>query len=849
MTEQAVKKPRIFQIAKELNISHTEIMEFLEREEIKVTSHMSPVETGVYERILGEFAKEKVIVDRHRKEIARRDVERARRRVSAGRGRFDNVLSIDEQRKIEVEEAERARIAREEIEKHRLEEEAQRKKEEELKQLALEELKRYEKAAKATEKEREKESATAAATPVDEGKKSLITGKKAPEPAKPKLKRIDIREIEGKIAQGRKKPAAAKDKRVVTDAKVKTIEQTLRQTLASMSTKERRRKTQRRVKVEEAAAAAPVEQRPTIKIHKFMSVSELAAAMEVVSPMDVISSCMQLGIMATINQRLDLETLSVLAEEFCFDIEEEDVLDDETVLQDMAGDTAGAEQQVYRPPVVTVMGHVDHGKTSLLDYVRSTNVVGGESGGITQHIGAYEVTLPKGQRITFLDTPGHEAFTAMRARGAQVTDIVVLVVSADDAVMPQTVEAINHAKAAGVHIVVAINKIDKPEADPERVKRELSEQEVLVEDWGGKVQSAEISAKRGDGVQDLLDKILLEAEILDLQAVKDAPAVGTIIESRLDKGLGPVATVLVQKGTLKPGDSFLCGSQIGHVRAMQNERGIRSEAAYPSDPVQIQGFENVPQAGDRFIIFEDEREAKRISAERSRVRREIEHRRKSVRTLDEISRQIREGEVRQLSILIKADVDGSLEALSETLHNLSSEEVAVDVIHRGVGMVSENDVLLALASNAVIVAFRVNTSSGAKVLAKKDNVEIRNYDVIYNAVDEVRLALEGLLEPEKVESPLGTAEIRATFRIPSLGTIAGCYMKDGKAVRNALLRVKRDGELLHEGRLTSLRRFKDDVKEVQEGYECGIGVEGFTDFIEGDILEIFEVKEVKRTLA
>ncbi len=849
MTEQAIKKPRIFQIAKELNISHTEIMEFLEREEIKVTSHMSPVETSVYERILGEFAKEKVIVDRHRKEIARRDVERARRRVSAGRGRFDNVLSIDEQRKIEVEEAERARIAREEIEKHRLEEEAQRKKEEELKQLALEELKRYEKAAKATEKEREKESATAAATPVDEGKKSLITGKKAPEPAKPKLKRIDIREIEGKIAQGRKKPAAAKDKRVVTDAKVKTIEQTLRQTLASMSTKERRRKTQRRVKVEEAAAAAPVEQRPTIKIHKFMSVSELAAAMEVVSPMDVISSCMQLGIMATINQRLDLETLSVLAEEFCFDIEEEDVLDDETVLQDMAGDTAGAEQQVYRPPVVTVMGHVDHGKTSLLDYVRSTNVVGGESGGITQHIGAYEVTLPKGQRITFLDTPGHEAFTAMRARGAQVTDIVVLVVSADDAVMPQTVEAINHAKAAGVHIVVAINKIDKPEADPERVKRELSEHEVLVEDWGGKVQSAEISAKRGDGVQDLLDKILLEAEILDLQAVKDAPAVGTIIESRLDKGLGPVATVLVQKGTLKPGDSFLCGSQIGHVRAMQNERGIRSEAAYPSDPVQIQGFENVPQAGDRFIIFEDEREAKRISAERSRVRREIEHRRKSVRTLDEISRQIREGEVRQLSILIKADVDGSLEALSETLHNLSSEEVAVDVIHRGVGMVSENDVLLALASNAVIVAFRVNTSSGAKVLAKKDNVEIRNYDVIYNAVDEVRLALEGLLEPEKVESPLGIAEIRATFRIPSLGTIAGCYMKDGKAVRNALLRVKRDGELLHEGRLTSLRRFKDDVKEVQEGYECGIGVEGFTDFIEGDILEIFEVKEVKRTLA
>ncbi len=849
MTEQAIKKPRIFQIAKELNISHTEIMDFLGREGIKVASHMSPVELGVYERILGEFAKEKVIFDRHRKEMARRDAAHARRRATSTKGRFERILTLDEQRKIEVEEAERARLAQEEAEKQQHAEEARRKKEEELnKQLALEELKRHEEAAKAAEKEREKGATTATVTPVDEKKKPRKTGKEAPAPAKPKLKRVNIREIEGKIAQGRKKPATTKDKREVADVKAKSIEQTLRQTLASMSTRERRRKAQRREKVDEEVAATPIEQRPTIKIHKFMAVSNLAAAMDV-SPMDVISSCMQLGIMVTINQRLDLETLSVLAEEFGFEIDEEDVLDDEAVLKDMVGDTDGSERLVYRPPVVTVMGHVDHGKTSLLDYIRSTNVVGGESGGITQHIGAYEVTLPKGQRITFLDTPGHKAFTSMRARGAQVTDIVVLVVAADDAVMPQTVEAINHAKAAGVHIVVAINKIDKPEADPERVKRELSEHEVLVEDWGGKIQSAEISAKRGDGVQDLLDKVLLEAEILDLQAVNDAPAVGTIIESRLDKGLGPVATVLVQKGTLMPGNTFLCGSQIGRVRAMQNERGIRSKAAYPSDPVQIQGFENVPQAGDRFIVFEDERKAKRISAERSRVRREMEYRRKSVRTLDEISQQIREGEVKQLSMLIKADVDGSLEALSDALHGLSTEEVAVDVIHRGVGMVSENDVLLALASDAVIIAFRVNISPGAKVLAKKDRVEIRNYDVIYNAVDEVKLALEGLLEPEKVESPLGVAEVRATFRVPSLGTIAGCYLKDGKAIRNAMLRVKRDGELLHEGRLTSLRRFKDDVKEVQEGYECGIGVEGFSDFAEGDILEFFEIKEVKRTLA
>lgn len=846
MTEQTVKKQRIFQIAKELNISHTEIIDFLEREGVGVSSHMSLVEPEAYERILDEFAKEKVIVDRHRKEVARRDIERARRKALSTKGRFERILTLEEQRQIEEEER-RKRVQMEE-EKRRAEEEAQRKKEEELKQLALEELKRREE-EEAAKKRLAKETVAREAVPVEKGAKPKKKAKQAPllEKPRPKLKRINIRDIEGKIAQGPKKPTAKREKRETEAARAKSVEQTLRQTLASMTTRERKRRPQRREKVEAEEAATPVERRPKIKIHEFMSVGELAVAMSV-APMDLISSCMQLGIMATINQRLDLETLSVLAEEFGFDVDEEDVLNDEAILREIAAKTDGA-RSVPRPPVVTVMGHVDHGKTSLLDYIRRTNVVVGESGGITQHIGAYEVTLPQGQKITFLDTPGHEAFTAMRARGAQVTDIVVLVVAADDAVMPQTVEAINHARAAGVHIVVAINKIDKPDTDPERVKRELAEHDVLVEDWGGKIQSAEISAKRGDGVEDLLDKILLEAEILDLQAVREAPAVGTIIESKLDKGLGPVATVLVQKGTLKPGDTFLCGSQIGRVRAMQDEHGTRVTAAYPADPAQIQGFETVPQAGDRFIVFEDEREAKRISNERSRLKREIEYRQKSVRTLDEISRQIREGEVKQLSILLKADVDGSLEALSDSLQELATDEVAVDLIHRGVGMVSENDVLLALASSAVIIAFRVNTSSGAKVLAKKDDVEIRNYDVIYNAVNEVKLALEGLLEPEKVESPIGVAEVRATFRITGLGTIAGCYLKEGKAIRNAYLRIKRDGELLHEGQLNSLKRFKDDVKEVQEGYECGIGVEGFSDFQEGDVLEIFEVKEVKRTLA
>ncbi|MFB0514984.1 MAG: translation initiation factor IF-2 [Candidatus Neomarinimicrobiota bacterium] len=849
MTEQIVKKQRIFQIAKELNISHTEIIDFLQREGVEVSSHMSPVEPELYERILDEFAKEKVIVDRHRKEMARRDIERARRKAASTRAHFDHILTVEEQRKIE--EAERVKQIQLEEEKLRQEKETKRKKEEELKQLALEELKKRKEKKEAAKKQLEQAVAAKETIRVEKGTepRAKKVAKKPPTPERPKskLKRIDIKEIEGKIAQGRKKPVARREREEVEAARSKSVEQTLRQTLASMATRERKRKPHRREKVEAEEVAAPEEIRPKIKIHEFMSVGELAAAMDV-TPMNVISGCMQLGIMATINQRLDLETLSVLAEEFGFDIDEEDVLNDEAILQRMAA-RAGRAESVSRPPVVTVMGHVDHGKTSLLDYIRRTNVVVGESGGITQHIGAYSVALTQSQKITFLDTPGHEAFTAMRARGAQVTDIVVLVVAADDAVMPQTIEAINHARAAAVHIVVAINKIDKPEADPERVKRELAEQEVLVEDWGGKVQSAEISAKHGDGIEDLLDKILLEAEILDIKAVRDSPAVGTIIESKLDKGLGPVATVLVQRGTLKQGDTFLCGSQIGRVRAMQDEHGSRIKTAFPADPVQIQGFENVPQAGDRFIVFEDEREAKRIGTERSRVRREIEYRQKRVRTLDEISRKIREGEVKQLCILLKADVDGSMEALSDSLQELATEEVAVDIIHRAVGMVSENDVLLALASNAVIIAFRVNTSSGAKILAKKDNVEIRNYDVIYDAVNEVKLALEGLLEPEKVESPLGLAEVRVTFRITGIGTIAGCYLKEGKAVRNAYLRIKRDGKLLHEGQVTSLKRFKDDVKEVQEGYECGIGVEGFADFKEGDVLEIFEVKEVKRTLA
>jgi translation initiation factor IF-2 len=495
------------------------------------------------------------------------------------------------------------------------------------------------------------------------------------------------------------------------------------------------------------------------------------------------------------------------------------------------------------------MGHVDHGKTSLLDFIRDANVVAGESGGITQHIGAYEVLLDRGKKITFLDTPGHAAFTAMRARGAQVTDLVILVIAADDDVMPQTKEAIDHAKAAEVPIIIAINKIDVPNANPDKIRKSLGELNILVEEWGGKYQCQEISAKNGQGVEELLDKILLEAEVLELKATQKSEAKGIVIESRLDKGLGAVATVLIKKGTLFKGDGFVCGNQFGKVRALMNERSQKLTEALPSDPVQILGFDDVPKAGDTFTVFKDEREAKRIATERAQLTREAEHRRFRKITLDQIGKKISSGEVRELDIIIKGDVDGSIEAVSDSLMELSTDEVSVKILHRSVGMITESDVSLAAASNAIIIAFNVKSSPEAKTMAKSIGVDIRNYSIIYEAIQEVKLALEGLLEPEEVEKALGYADVREKFKIPKLGVIAGCYIKEGRVVRNALLRVKRNGEVLHTGKLTSLKRFKEDVADVTEGYECGIGVEGFIDFNEGDIIEVYEIKEIKRSLA
>jgi translation initiation factor IF-2 len=495
------------------------------------------------------------------------------------------------------------------------------------------------------------------------------------------------------------------------------------------------------------------------------------------------------------------------------------------------------------------MGHVDHGKTSLLDYVRRSNVVAGEAGGITQHIGAYEVTLPDGKQITFLDTPGHEAFTAMRARGAQVTDIVVLVVAADDNVMPQTVEAISHAQAAGVPIVLAINKIDKPEANPDRIRQQLSEKGVLVEEWGGKYQSVELSAKTGKNVDQLLEKILLEAEVLDLKANPDRLARGVVIEAELDKGKGIVSTVLVQKGSLRIGDSFICGIWSGRVRAMFDERGRRVEVAHPSQPVQLIGFDGIPQAGDELVAMASERESREISMKRQQLKREQDFRQRRMITLDDISKQIKEGQVKDLRIIVKGDVDGSVEALSDSLMKLSTEEVKVVVIHKGVGGISESDVLLAAASQAVIIGFHVRPNLNARRLAESEEVDIRLYNIIYDAINEVKSALEGMLAPSISEQVLATIEVREIFKISKVGTIAGCHVQEGKIVRSNKVRLVRDGLVVFDGTIASLKRFKEDVREVEQGFECGIGLEGYNDIKVGDTIEAYTLVETKRKLS
>ncbi|REC48996.1 translation initiation factor IF-2 [Chryseobacterium pennipullorum] len=582
----------------------------------------------------------------------------------------------------------------------------------------------------------------------------------------------------------------------------------------------------------------------TLKVTEFITVGELASLMNV-SPTEVISACFSLGVMVTMNQRLEADTLLLVADEFGYKIEFSDADLEENDTED---EIDNEEDLVSRAPIVTVMGHVDHGKTSLLDYIRKTNVIAGESGGITQHIGAYNVKLENGQRITFLDTPGHEAFTAMRARGAQITDIAIIVIAADDDVMPQTREAISHAQAAGVPMIIALNKVDRPSANPDNIRQQLSGMNILVEEWGGNVQAQEISAKFGNNMDVLLEKVLLQAEMLDLKANPDRTAHGVVIEASLDKGRGYVATMLVQTGTLRVGDYVVAGKNHGKVKAMLDERGRNLKEAGPSIPVTILGLDGAPTAGDKFKVYADESEAKTIANKREQLQRELSIRTKKHTTLEELGRRIALGEFKELNIILKGDVDGSVEALSDQLQRLSTEEISVNILHKGVGQITESDVNLATASDAIIIGFNVRAGGNAKELADKEEIEIRTYSVIYAAIDEVKEAMEGMLSPEIKEQVIGNVEIREVFKISKVGTIAGCMVLTGKVTRNSKVRVLRDGIVKFDGELESLKRFKDDVKEVTKGYECGLNLKGYNDIEVGDILEVYEEVAVKKKL-
>ena len=678
-----------------------------------------------------------------------------------------------------------------------------------------------------------------------------VAREKISEADKKKRKRIKKVNVEKQAEENKTSLRQAKgNKKEKTQATEKEIQKEIKDTLARLQgggknkgAKFRREKRQSIAERRAEELEQEELEKGILKLTEFVSVSELASMMDV-SVTDVIASCMSLGIFASINQRLDAETIQLVASEYDFETQfiSAEVQESITVEDD------NEEDLIDRPPIVTVMGHVDHGKTSLLDYVRKANVIEGEAGGITQHIGAYSVKTEGGKRVTFLDTPGHEAFTAMRARGAQVTDIAIIIVAADDDVMPQTKEAISHAQAAGVPMVFAINKIDKAGANPDKIKEQLSAMNILVEDWGGKFQSAEISAKKGINIDGLLEKVLLEAEMLELKANPNKNAVGTIVEAALDKGRGYVTTLLVSSGTLRVGDVVIAGKHFGRVKAMHNEHGQVVTEAGPSTPVSILGFNGAPSAGDKFNVLSDEREAKQIASKREQLHREQGLRTQKHITLAEIGRRIAIGNFQELNVIVKGDVDGSIEALADSLLKLSTEKIQINIIHKGVGAISETDVTLASASDAIIVGFQVRPSAIARKLAEKEEIDIRLYSVIYQAIDEIRDAMIGMLAPEFKEEILGTAEIRETFKITKIGTIAGCFVTEGKILRNAKVRIIRDGIVIYSGELGSLKRFKDDVKEVKHGFECGLNIEKFNDIKVDDIVESWHEIEVASKL-
>ena len=846
MAEAKAKKIRIYKLASEYNLSADSIVEFLSGGGFKVKSHMSNLNDEMIAAVQEHFKKDIEKTQKHYQKLA----EFKKIREDKARKDEDVVEEEDVEAKDEKKETEEVKVSDVPAEKEKV-----LAKETEVKEKKVKEEKAEDKGKEKTDEKKSKPRGLKVV-----GKMDLGESKKEKEKSDTKAKDAEVIKKKRKRKPKKKAgeavvdetPAARKRKKVKKfEIDQRDVKEAIRKTMLSMEDSSasgrasaRKRKRKEREEKEEEIIEQKSLEKNVLKVNEYIAVNELANLMNV--PVgDVISKCIELGLMVSINQRLDLETITLVADEFEFEIE----LQEEFTAEALEDIEDAPETLERRPPVVTIMGHVDHGKTSLLDHIRKENVVAGESGGITQHIGAYKVDVGGGKQITFLDTPGHEAFTAMRARGAQLTDIVVLIVAADDAVMPQTVEAINHSLAAEVPIVIAINKIDKPGANIEKIKQQLADRNILIEEWGGKYQCVEISAKAGSNIDQLLEKILLEAEMLDLKANPDRNARGVVIESELDKGKGITGTILVQKGTLKIGGPFVAGIYQGKVRAMFDERGRKVNSAEPSTPVLVLGFEGAPQAGDTYVVVDSEKVARDIGLKRQRLKREQDQKQVHHITLDEIAKQISIGGVKDLPLIVKGDVDGSVEALSDSFMKLSTEEVVVKVIHKGVGGISESDVLLAAASGAIIIGFHIRPNLNARKLAEKEKVDIRLYNVIYAAIDEVKSALEGLLSPVISEEIVGTLEVRDIFKVPKFGTVAGCYVLDGKISRSDKIRLVRDGIIINEGDIGSLKRFKEDVKDVDAGYECGLNINGYNDIKVGDVIEVYKIIETKQKLA
>jgi translation initiation factor IF-2 len=844
---------RLSKVARELNVGISTIVEYLGSQGKEVSSNPNTkIGEDLYLILLQEFQKEKfekekadnVVIDQPERKVISINKEEPKKQIDKIVAKADKLSGPSVLGKIDLTPKEKpSKTIKEEVKVEKAPESNK-----EVKEPKLE-----------TAQENEPNSETIKAN-VKKLSGPTVLGKiELPKPhVKPqasidleaskrkrkRIKKVNVEKAGKKAFKDQKRPTRTPQK---TEASPEEIQKEIKETLARLSSKGKskssklRREKRQAVseKIEEEVIRAEQE-KSILKLTEFVTVSELASMMNK-SPNDIIGTLMSIGVFASINQRLDAETLTMVAEEFGFTVE----FVSADVTASVVEDTQNPDQMIERPPIVTVMGHVDHGKTSLLDYIRSENVTAGEAGGITQHIGAYSVKR-NDKLITFLDTPGHEAFTAMRARGAQVTDVSIIIIAADDRVMPQTKEAINHSQAAGVPMVFALNKCDRDTANPDKIKEELSAMNILVEDWGGKYQCQEISAKDGTGIDELLEKVLLESELLELKADPNTNAKGTVIEASLDKGRGYVTTLLVQYGTMRIGDTLIAGKEFGKIKAMHDESGQLVEEAGPSRPVSVLGMNGAASAGDIFNILDDEREIKQIATKRQQLQREQGLRTTKHITLDEIGRRIALGDFQELNVIVKGDVDGSIEALSDSLLKLSLESVQINVIHKAVGQITESDILLASASDAIVIGFQVRPSAGARKLAEKEEIDIRLYSIIYKAIEEIKEAMEGMLSPKFKEEIVATAEIRETFKITKFGTIAGCYVTEGKIKRNHQVRIIREGIVIYSGKLGSLKRFKDDVKEVQHGYECGLNIDKFNDIRTGDIVEAFEEVEVER---